>query len=40
MKSDEVLKYEGMKLLTQHLGLVGAERFITLLNNPDFIKTE
>jgi len=40
MNSDTVLKNEGMKILTTHLGLVKAERFISLMIREPFDYTE
>jgi hypothetical protein len=40
MSSDTVLKNEGMRILTEHLGLVEAERFISLMNREPFDYTE
>jgi Ran GTPase-activating protein (RanGAP) involved in mRNA processing and transport len=36
MNSDTLLKNEGMKVLATHLGLVKAERFISLMNREPF----
>ncbi len=36
MKSDTLIRYEGMKILRQHLGLLEAERFITLIKREPF----
>ena len=38
--SDTVLKNEGMKVLASHLGLVKAERFISLIIREPFDYTE
>ena len=38
--SDTVLKTEGMKVLATHLGLVRAERFISLMIREPFDYTE
>ncbi len=40
MKSDTVLKDDGMRILAEHLGLVEAERFIVLLRQEPFDYTE
>ena len=40
MSSDTLLKNEGMKILAAHLGLVKAERFITLMIREPFDYTE
>jgi len=40
MNSDTVLKNEGMKVLATHLGLVKAERFISLMIREPFDYTE
>ena len=40
MSSDTVLKNEGMKVLATHLGLVRAERFISLMIREPFDYTE
>ena len=40
MISDTVLKNEGMKVLASHLGLVKAERFISLMIRDPFDYTE
>jgi len=40
MDSDTVLKNEGMKVLATHLGLVKAERFISLMIREPFDYTE
>jgi hypothetical protein len=32
MKPDTLIKTEGMNILTKHLGLVDAERFVMLMN--------
>ena len=40
MNSDTVLKNEGMKILATHLGLVNAERFISLMIREPFDYTE
>ncbi len=36
MKSDTLIRYEGMKILREHLGLIEAERFITLIKREPF----
>jgi len=38
--SDTILKNEGMKVLASHLGLVKAERFISLIIREQFDYTE
>ncbi|MDR1000084.1 MAG: hypothetical protein LBL96_04695 [Clostridiales bacterium] len=40
MRSNTVVKDEGMRALTEQLGLVDAERFITLLRREPFDYTE
>ena len=40
MINDTVLKNEGMKVLASHLGLVKAERFISLMIRDPFDYTE
>ena len=40
MKSDIVLRSEGMKLLTKYLGKVDAERFISNMKKDKFDYTE
>ena len=40
MNSDTVLRTEGMKVLTEQLGMVRAERFITLMIREPFDYTE
>ena len=40
MNSDIVLRNEGMKVLATHLGLVKAERFISLMIREPFDYTE
>ena len=40
MNNDTVLKNEGMKILAERLGLVKAERFITLMIREPFDYTE
>lgn len=40
MNNDTLLKNEGMKVLTEHLGLVKAERFISLLLRESFDYTK
>jgi hypothetical protein len=40
MKSDTLIRYEGMKLLLEHLGLVEAEKFISLIRREKFNYTE
>lgn len=36
MKSDTLIRYEGMKILRENLGLIEAERFITLIKREPF----
>ena len=40
MKVDEEIKVLGFEILTQHLGLVEAERFITLIRREKFDYTQ
>lgn len=40
MKSDTEVRHEGVKALMQVLGMVDAERFITLINRERFDYTE
>lgn len=40
MRSNTVIKDEGMRVLTERLGIVDAERFITLLRREPFDYTE
>jgi hypothetical protein len=40
MKTDTLLRNEGMELLSKHLGLVEAERFIMLIQKEPFDYTE
>jgi hypothetical protein len=40
LENDILLKCTGMELLTQHLGLVEAERFVMLLRREPFDYTE
>jgi hypothetical protein len=40
MNNDTLLRNEGMKILALHLGLVRAERFISLMNRDPFDYTE
>jgi hypothetical protein len=40
MKSNPVIRAEGMEALVKHLGLVDAERFITLLRREPFDYTK
>ena len=40
MKSNTVLKNEGMRILAEQLGLVEAERFIALLRREPFDYTQ
>ena len=40
MKTDTVLKIEGMKILCDHLGIVDAERFVAAMSREPFDYTE
>jgi len=40
VKTDTVIKVEGMKILGEYLGLVDAERFIALMSREPFDYTE
>ena len=40
MRSDSVLKDDGMRILAEHLGIVDAERFIVLLRRESFDYTQ
>ena len=40
MKTDTVLKVEGMKILGDYLGLVDAERFVAIMAREPFDYTE
>ena len=40
MKTDTILKNEGLQILTTHLGLVDAERFIALIAREPFDYTK
>jgi hypothetical protein len=40
MRNNSVLKEDGMRVLAERLGLVDAERFITLLRREPFYYTE
>ena len=40
MRTDTVLRCDGMKVLAQHLGIVEAERFVTLIQRESFDYTE
>ena len=40
MKSDTLLRYEGMEILVKHLGKVEAEKFISLINREHFDYTK
>jgi len=40
MKPDTLIKTEGMEILTKHLGLVEAERFVMLMNKEAFDYTK
>ncbi|MDR0524584.1 MAG: hypothetical protein LBG90_01770 [Spirochaetaceae bacterium] len=40
MKTDTVIRQEGMEILSQHLGLVEAERFIMLIQKEAFDYTQ
>ena len=40
MRTDTVLRCDGMKILAQHLGIVEAERFVALIQREPFDYTE
>jgi hypothetical protein len=40
MRSDMLIRYEGMRALQKHLGLVEAEKFIVLIRREPFNYTE
>jgi len=40
MKSDTVLRSEGLKILSDHLGLLETERFIALISREPFDYTQ
>jgi hypothetical protein len=40
MKTDMLIRYEGMRILREHLGLVDAEKFIALIRREPFDYTE
>jgi len=40
MKTDTLVRYEGMEALAKNLGLVDAERFIVLINRERFDYTK
>lgn len=40
MRSDMLIRYEGMRALQKHLGLVEAEKFIVLIRREPFDYTE
>jgi len=40
MKSDTQIKCDGMRILAEHLGIIEAERFITLMLRDPFDYTE
>jgi hypothetical protein len=40
MRSDTLIKSEGMKVLAENLGIIEAERFITLILRDPFDYTE
>ncbi len=40
MKTDAVIKNEGLQILCEHLGMVDAERFIALITREPFDYTE
>jgi hypothetical protein len=40
MKSDTLIRYQGMKILREHLGLIEAEKFIALIKREPFDYTE
>ena len=40
MRTDTVLRCDGMNVLAEHLGIVEAERFVTLIQREPFDYTE
>ena len=40
MRTDTILRCDGMKVLAQHLGIVEAERFVALIQREPFDYTE
>ena len=40
MKTDAVIRSEGMKILSEHLGIIEAERFVSLISRESFDYTE
>ena len=40
MKTDTVIRYEGMEILAKHLGMIEAERFIMLIQKEQFDYTK
>jgi len=40
MRTDTLLRCDGMKILAQHLGIVEAERFIAIIQREPFDYTE
>jgi len=40
MKSDTMIRYEGMKLLREKMGLIEAEKFVTLIKREPFDYTD
>ena len=40
MRTDTVLRCDGMRILAEHLGIVEAERFVTLILREPFDYTE
>lgn len=40
MKTDTVLRCDGMRILAQHLGMVEAERFVALIQREPFDYTQ
>jgi len=40
VKTDSMIRYEGMKLLCDKMGLIEAEKFITLINREPFDYTD
>ena len=40
MRTDSALRYEAMTILTQALGMVDAERFVSMINRDNFDYTE
>ncbi|MCL2040239.1 MAG: hypothetical protein FWG85_07405 [Bacteroidetes bacterium] len=40
MKTDTIIRQEGMEILTKHLGLIEAERFVMLIQREPFDYTK